>query len=235
MSEPLRIALVAEGPTDRVVVQAAIEAILPKQAFVLRQIQPEQSAAFGEIGTGWVGVWRWCQQAQARRTRGAGVDPIFASYDLLVIHLDADVANMCYADGQIQWQPDDLPCAKPCPPASATTNALRTVLTRWFSSDPLPGNVVLCTPSKSMDAWVLFTLFPQDGAVPGIECFANPVARLGVQPAKVRIKKSVRDYEFVRPKITAAWGRLVQALSEAARFQVEFNAAIAGVPLESDH
>ena len=41
MSEPLRIALVAEGPTDQPLIAAALNAILPSQPFVLTQLQPE--------------------------------------------------------------------------------------------------------------------------------------------------------------------------------------------------
>ena len=38
----LRIALVAEGPTDFVIIEAALKAILPG-AFILTQLQPEAS------------------------------------------------------------------------------------------------------------------------------------------------------------------------------------------------
>ena len=69
MSDPLRIALVAEGPTDGVVVTAALRSFLGERVFVLNQIFPEGSNSFGEMGTGWVGVYRWCHQA-ARRGGG---------------------------------------------------------------------------------------------------------------------------------------------------------------------
>jgi hypothetical protein len=212
------------------VVQAAVEAIIPNRPFILRQIQPEQSAAFGEIGTGWVGVYRWCGQSVARRAANAGADPLFGSYDLLLIHLDVDVAGHSYADGSIAGEPDDLPCALPCPPASDSTDALRAVLLRWFGQNPQAPNVVLCTPSKSTEAWVLTALFPNDVAVPVIECHPDALSRFGVQPAKVRLKKTVRDYENARPKMTAAWSRLIKTLSEASRFQVEFETAVAFFP-----
>ena len=38
MSDPLRIALIAEGPTDAVVIEAALKSILPV-AFVLNALQ----------------------------------------------------------------------------------------------------------------------------------------------------------------------------------------------------
>ena len=70
MSErDVRIALVAEGPTDAIVIEAALRAVFASRTFVLQQLQPEGSAAFGEMGTGWVGVYRWCRQTA---TRGGG-------------------------------------------------------------------------------------------------------------------------------------------------------------------
>ena len=53
MSNELRIALVAEGPTDYVVIEAALKAILQKP-FVMSQIQPE--ATQPKMGTGWCGT-----------------------------------------------------------------------------------------------------------------------------------------------------------------------------------
>lgn len=41
MSDPVRIALVSEGPTDLVVVGAAIDSMLDGRAFELRQLHPE--------------------------------------------------------------------------------------------------------------------------------------------------------------------------------------------------
>ena len=49
MSE-LRIALVAEGPTDYVIIEAALKAVLPKP-FILTQLQPE--ATRPDLGQGW--------------------------------------------------------------------------------------------------------------------------------------------------------------------------------------
>ena len=57
----LRIALVAEGPTDYEAIQAALKAVLP-QPFVMIQLQPE--ATGGMMGTGWCGVLKWMQAAQ---------------------------------------------------------------------------------------------------------------------------------------------------------------------------
>lgn len=47
----LRIALVAEGPTDYVLIEAALKAVLGKQTFVLTQLQPEVTSP--SFGGGW--------------------------------------------------------------------------------------------------------------------------------------------------------------------------------------
>lgn len=49
----LRVALIAEGPTDVVVIEAALKALLPR-SFVLAQLQPEPTRP--KMGTGWGGV-----------------------------------------------------------------------------------------------------------------------------------------------------------------------------------
>lgn len=54
MSNPLRIALVAEGTTEFEVIQAALQAILSPRSFVLTKLQPEETKP--EMGTGWGGV-----------------------------------------------------------------------------------------------------------------------------------------------------------------------------------
>jgi hypothetical protein len=58
MSE-LRVALIAEGPTDTVLIEAALKVILGDRLFTLTTIQPE--ATPGWMGTGWCGVFKWCR------------------------------------------------------------------------------------------------------------------------------------------------------------------------------
>src|SRR5437899_8946988 len=113
MSEPLRVALVGEGPTDREVIRSALSSILNERTFILRQLQPEESLAFGPIGTGWVGVYRWCCQAAARSGGSLRNDVLYGAYDILILQLDADVAEETYANGGIQETIQDLPCAQP--------------------------------------------------------------------------------------------------------------------------
>ncbi|MGH9759403.1 MAG: hypothetical protein ACREAC_01035, partial [Blastocatellia bacterium] len=128
MSEPVRVALVVEGPTDSVVIEAAIARVLGGRPFVPVLLQPEGSLAFGQHGGGWGGVYRWCRQTAERNGGRLAGDVVFDSYDILVIHLDADVAAERYSDANVQVIFHDLPCERPCPPPESTTNALRRVL-----------------------------------------------------------------------------------------------------------
>jgi hypothetical protein len=238
MSDPLRIALVAEGPTDAVVIEAALRSMLGVRSFVLKQIFPENSAVFGVMGTGWVGVYRWCHAAASRGAgRLSGDSLIFGAgnFDLLLLHLDGDVAGFDYADGSLVPLKTDapLPCAKACPPPAETTNELRRVLLSWCGEAVTSPKTVICMPSKSTEAWVVAALFPTDHAMAqGIECFANPESRLGQQPAAVRIRKKKRDYLDRAIALEQAWPRIATpvCLGEAFRFQREFLAAVSTPP-----
>src|SRR5712664_1804625 len=101
MSDPLRIALVGEGPTDGIVISAALESMLAERSFILKQLQPEESLPFGPLGTGWVGVYKWCRQAVAR-SGGLRNDVLYHEYDILILQLDADVADEEYSNGGIE-------------------------------------------------------------------------------------------------------------------------------------
>ena len=227
MSDPLRIALVGEGPTEKVVVEAALSSILAGRRFILKQLQPEESLPFGVVGTGWVGVYRWCRQAVDRSGGSLRHDILYEAYDLLLMQLDGDVADECYANGSLEEAIQDIPCSQPCPPPSASTNPLRTVLLRWAGEQALPPRTVFCTPSKSTDAWVVAALFPEDVAVRrGIECWADAANRLRQQPLEHRMTKRVEDYQGRSTDLREAWPRLVLTLDEARRFDAEFRAAL---------
>jgi hypothetical protein len=236
MSEPLKVALVVEGPTDRVVIESAISRVLEERAFVPTQLQPEQSAAFGPFGAGWGGVFRWCQQAARRGGGCLSGDLLFNSFDVLVLHLDADVADSSYADLSIQDGFDDLPCAEPCPPPGATTRRLRRVLLGWAGETKTPRRIVVCIPSKSIEAWVLAALYPNDPAVQSgdLECLPDPEVRLGQQPIRRRIRKSVADYKNRSEALREGWPRVTTTCREAQRFSNDFRTVVNNEQFEED-
>jgi hypothetical protein len=228
MSEVFRVALVAEGPTDRVAIEAAITSLLGARPFILKQLQPEESLPFNQLRGGWGGVYHWCRQASGRGGGALRNDPLFVTYDALILHLDADVAECCYADAGITDTAEDLPCMSPCPPANNTTNPLRAILLRWVGETLLPPKTLLCTPSKSTEAWILSALYPTDPVVTSgnLECYPSPHLRLQAQPLKGRLvtggKKNVSVYRQRRPEITAAWPEVRARCTEAHRFSEDF-------------
>lgn len=232
MSDPVRIALVAEGATDRIVIEAALGNLLGPRQFILKQLQPEESLPFGQLGGGWGGVYHWCRQATGRAGGAVRNDPLFVTFDVLILHLDADVAGGCYADARIVDQVNDLPCVQPCPPPDRTTNALRAVLLRWVGEPNVPPKTVLCTPSKSIESWVLSALYPRDPVAvsANLECHASPHLQLQAKPLSGRLvsggKKIPRMYRERAKEICVAWSEVRMRCTEAERFSNEFGAVV---------
>ncbi len=234
MSEPLRLAAAVEGPTDKIVLRAILRALLPDTDFVFHILQPVESVAFlptqtAGTGVGWVGVYRWCRQSAAEGGGSVSGSSVISNHDVLIVQVDADVAAKTYGSGNIQHAPqDDLPCEEPCPPVSATTNALRTVVLNWLGDDQGHPRIVLCTPSKSMDAWVLAALCPDLELVQrdDWECRNSPEGQLATLPAGRRFKKRPDDYERRQNELTDMWSTVSERLEEAGRFQGEFLAAV---------
>ena len=50
MSEPVRVAVAVEGPTDAIVLEAILSATVPGGEFVLQTLQPEVSARLRQDG-----------------------------------------------------------------------------------------------------------------------------------------------------------------------------------------
>lgn len=232
MSNPFRVAVVAEGPTDKIIVEAAISNLFGDRPFILRQLQPEESLAFGPTGAGWGGVHRWCRQASARAGGPIRNDPLFLTYDLLVLHLDAEVAGENYANARITDPANDLPCSQPCPPPDASTNALRRVMLRWIGETDVPPKTVFCTPSTMTETWVLCALYPAVVAtIPGnVECFPTPDHILQAQPKAGRLVKSGRKirsvYQERAREIKQAWDQVRDRCSEAERFSTDLMALV---------
>jgi hypothetical protein len=220
----LRIALVAEGPTDYEVIQAALKAILPKP-FVLTQLQPE--ATQGILGTGWCGVLKWIQEARQRHSGSLATDPTLVGFDLLIVHLDVDVASQQYADCGLSIQAIaqknhwvSLPCAQPCPPISATVNALDDVIKSWIGEAEPGDRTVFCLPAQSSGTWLAAAVLPSDHPLlMGGECDLNIESQLGRLPKKQRIMKKRREYRDHAPSITAQWAQVKQICTQAEHFE----------------
>ena len=80
------IGIVSEGPTDYMVIKAAIDRITGEENRYL-SLQPEPDM-MGRYGNGWKGVWRWCKETPSINMLMQEVHP---SIDAIVIQMDGDV------------------------------------------------------------------------------------------------------------------------------------------------
>lgn len=234
MSEPVRVAVAVEGPTDAVVIKAIVHRLLGESDFELQVLQPETSSAFGanaggETGLGWPGVFRWCRQASMEGGGSVSSSTVFENHDVVVVHVDADVASLTYGGGNVLDPPrNDLPCDRPCPPASATINKLREVVLNWLGEKHCPDRLVLCMPSKSMDSWVVVALWPDNSVVArgNWECRNDPSAQLSALPKGRKLSKTRMDYERRANDIANGWPNVASTLTEAERFEAELWALV---------
>jgi hypothetical protein len=226
----LTAGVVAEGPTDHAVIEKVLATLTPADTDLrVLAIQPESSDAFGGFGQhggGWKGVRSWCEQT--RQVPGGLPGYLSAAYgpplDVLLVQVDADVAG----DAEIGVE-------KACPPARATTDALRKVMLQWLGPDAPPRKLVLVVPSKSTEAWVLAALASErNEAIPGIECLPEPARWLTRRPYKVLGTKDGEPKEdqdvyadILGPRTAARWDRVCEACPEARRLADEFAAAMA--------
>ena len=233
MSE-LRIALVAEGPTDYEVIQAALKAVLP-EPFVMTQLQPE--ATQGMMGTGWCGVLKWIQASQQRHSGSLDTDPTLIGFDLLIVHLDVDVATKQYADcgtlvagiaQENNWQ--DLPCAQQCPPISHTVDLLVKAIKSWLGQSTAGNRTVFCLPAQSSGTWLAATLLSSAPLfLIDCECNLSLESELGQLRLKERIKKTTREYRLHAPRITKQWEQIKQVCTQAEHFEQLVLAALKSV------
>ena len=234
MSEPLRVAIAVEGPTDAVVLESILNALLPDTDFVLQTLQPEGSLAFGAgpssvTGAGWVGVYRWCRQSALEGGGSVSGSAVLLHHHALIVQVDADVASKTYSSGGIRDTPrQDLPCELPCPPPGRTPDALRRVVLNWLGESNTPQRVVLSTPSKNIETWVVAAVWPNNNLVQqdDWECRPGPEEQLAALPKQRRFRKRQDDYRRKQKAIQYGWPDVSARLTEAGRFAREFLAAI---------
>ncbi len=220
MSDP-RIALVAEGPTDFIVIEAALKAIL-QCSFVLNPLQPEPTRP--DMGGGWGGVFKWCQEFRQRGLANMEADPTLSHFDLIIVHLDADVADKRYADcgdavvqAALGLQP--LPCAQPCPPPFNTVAALETVMLSWLGIPANGPKSLFCIPSKATEAWLSVATLPVNHTLlTNLECSLDIEAKLAGLPKAQKIRKTVREYRNRAETVTSQWAQVKAHCTQAALF-----------------
>lgn len=228
----LRVALVAEGPTDAIVIEAVLKALLPRP-FVLTQLQPEPTLP--KLGNGWGGVLRWCRNFATQGHIRFEDDPTLPGFDLFVIHVDADVAECAYADVSAEIASIALQCGWPalpnsvqCPPPTKSVDIVRTCVLSWAGIPAAGPKTVLCVPSKAIDAWLAAASLAEGHVLRnGLECNLNVGAQLAALPVAERIKKARREYLSRQGTVTVNWPAVRAHCTQAERFSTE----VAGVDL----
>lgn len=229
MSE-LRVALVAEGPTDAVVIEAALKAVLSRP-FTLARLQPEPTLP--QLGTGWCGVFKWCREFANRGQLCLEHDPLLPGFDLFVIHIDADVAEKSYADGgpgvvHAAAGLPPLPCSRPCPPPAAAADELRACLLAWLGLAHVGPRTAMCVPSKAIETWLaVAVLGSSHSLLSGLECNLGLAGQLAVLPKVHRVRKTARDYHERARAVTANWAAIAASCTQAERFTQDVAAVFA--------
>lgn len=205
----LRIGMIAEGPTDAMVVEQLLGIFLNK-AFTLQVLQPDLSmtdglGSYGPSGTGWKGVKRWCEKIK----ENPGFQNFVTStppYDLFIVQLDADVARE-----------SEISCAQPCPPAQDTVEALKQIILGWLGEGSVKPPTVLMVPADNLEAWLLAYLTDDEKYEP-IECVIKPDQVIARKPFK--IKKSIRSYRVdVLPYLQDNWEKIKLKCEQARKFE----------------
>jgi hypothetical protein len=209
----IRVGLVAEGPSDWLALEEMIRTVEPDAEFL--HIRPDMTLASGS--SGWKGVRAWCREMGPLLESFLSADPGLPLH-LLVIHLDCTMAHNVGADHA-------------CPPADATSNALREVVTKeWLGRDSLPGFVVLATPSLSTDTWIAAALEPPYQGREPLECDRQAerelVRRRLLRLRDGEVKKSAVKYEPLAKQMGHRVETVCAICSEAARFRGELASAI---------
>jgi hypothetical protein len=227
----LHIALVVEGDTDLVIIEAALKAIV-ERPFTLTKLQPE--ATTPRMGTGWSGVLKWCDASSQRHPACLDCDPTLEQFDLLIIHLDVDVSSETYAnagavveDMAVQKNWGALPCAQPCPSITNSVTPLTATLDSWLRPASRGNKTVLCLPAQASGTWLAAASLPAGHALlVGAECNINVESNLARLPLNQRIHKKVREYRQHANKVTSNWPAIKAICSQAVDFESAVLAAI---------
>ncbi|EFL52991.1 conserved hypothetical protein [Solidesulfovibrio fructosivorans JJ]] len=220
------IGVIAEGITDFYIIEAALNAILT-ESFTVNLIQPEEP--MGCTGGGWPGVYRWCRQVSAAGGETLASSPLLSEYDIIIIHLDADVSTSQYSDGNITDNPNnDLPCQINWPPICDTIDRLVAVVEGWLSPLVIDPHSVLCIPSFCTESWVAVGVFGKNdrSILNDIEFYDKIYQYLHGMPSRQRLvgtkdgkfKKNTQKYKVNRSTITENWDFIKEHCLQARDF-----------------
>lgn len=211
------VGIIAEGPTDVEVIEGILRTVFAKDTFCFRTISPtpqELQSQRKKEGFGWGGVYRVCKDLREKLEM---LTLMGAAFDLLVIHVDGDVAYKDYADIEEQPLQNDLPCA--------------SVTAEVQEAGSIP--VVLCLPFLSTETWAGQLLYPgewtdidektsEDIIYHRLFLLGQPKSekeRRLIRQKAGKMKKNTKGYQNLARQMTAAgWMGVTQRYVQAKRF-----------------
>lgn len=230
----LTIGVVAEGPTDYVIIEALIQKFVPgEHNFLLLQPEGSATAGFGTRGGGWPGVQRFCELIPSEfGGLQAFMSKTTPHMDILVIHLDGDVARekgiACFVEG-----PDII----------QTSENLKEKILGWLKADRSDQQVVFCIPFDNSETWVLCAFDvntdyhnPPEHFLEWLEkpewiishqAYRKPKRILKRDSGTGKPKKSQRKYsEEIVPVILQNWVNIRAICVQANAFEQDFINAV---------
>ncbi|NDY58157.1 hypothetical protein G3N56_15585 [Desulfovibrio sulfodismutans] len=223
----LYIGLVSEGPTDTIIIQSALQAILD-HPFVLSPIQPESPP--GQLGAGWSGVYRWCRQIASPNYYSLLQHPSLMLFNIIIIQVDADVAFSSYSSANICDNiNNDLPCAEDWPPITRSIENLKLTISKWTHPTNHDKKTVLCIPSYCIETWLAVALFGKSDPIlmSNIEQNTNIYNYIYAKSKTIRFirfkdgkpKKIKSKYIEYKDRLTSEWNYITRHCTQAIDFQ----------------
>ena len=162
----LRVGLIAEGKTDLIMMKAIVKQKFPEENIIYTDISPTDAELLQKIpkagGFGWKSVYLACRDLDTRleMQEAAGL-----KFDLLMIHLDADVAQSNYSVANIEADDDiseELPCYEADKDIRENCEKLQQIAMHWIGNDETASIPVWCIPHIDTDLWVAYCFYPDD-------------------------------------------------------------------------
>ena len=205
---PLRIGVVAEGKTDRVVLEellaGQLKALRPSLETEFINIQPDPDATSGSIDGGWTHVKQWCHANPPDRRQIIYLGrALFASdldtkrCDILLVILDADASEHIAKNSGVQPPP-------PAPSAVDRRLFIRHILDSWL----WPGGLgvrerhILAAAVEAIEAWLVAALSraPDPETITDLNPHMVEIHRSLIrhtQPSMKRVPKTIERYRLI--------------------------------------
>lgn len=232
-----RIGIIAEGKTDIIVIKEIL-----KQAFIdinyrVTVLSPTEDELLGNVnkheGFGWRSVYEVCRElTDCLQILGIG-----NKFDIIIVHLDADVAQSSYDAANINTKRKDLPCYDYTASIAENCEKLETVAKGWLDVRYWD-SIVFCIPHIATDIWPAYVLYDNSNglfyeAMPGndleqkmLRCGNKSVGKL-VKRKEGRIKKIPATYSAAMTRIDSGmWEKLKSNFSQFDKFNRDLNGFI---------